>query len=147
MKSACRRFYTVLVLFFMPLLTGCASHRLSEFQLYDGNETLPPEHQRVEIIRGAINNNKIDIHFSKQVGQNKKEGDLTLTGKEFDKYSQMIRSTSLKGFQPLMGADSFDVTFYYADGQSTNGEPSNPAAWREFESFIEKQTEQTSSKE
>lgn len=120
-------------------LAGCSSKRLTEFQLYDGNETLPPEDQRVETIRGAISGNKIDIHFSRQKGQAKSEGNIVISGAQYETYSKMIGSTKLKGFQPLMGGDSFDVTLYYSDGKSVNGEPSNIEEWRQFESFIEQE--------
>lgn len=111
------------------------------FQYYSGNESLPPEHQRITIIRGAMNPAYVSISYSYRGKEGTIARILKLEGEEYQRCVRMVRETHVKVVQPSerpAGAAVTDVTLTDAEGRSVTGTPSNPAEWSRFAEEIER---------
>lgn len=104
--------------------------KIVEFQIYDGNETLPPQYQKVKTIRGKIGADSISVQYKRREGGKKVEKELSVKGDLFKRCLKVIGRTKLQTSAPAMGAGSFDVTLIDDKGKNENGVPSNDGDWR-----------------
>lgn len=102
------------------------------FQLYSGNESLPPQFQRIQIIRGRIGPKSIKVHYSFRDKDGLTEHDVELVDAKFRECLVMIQKTKLIKAEAKTGATSFDVTLTGDTGKSEMGDPSNKGDWAEF---------------
>ncbi|MBY0551736.1 MAG: hypothetical protein K2W95_30915 [Candidatus Obscuribacterales bacterium] len=112
------------------------------FQLYEGNESLPPQYQHVKIIKGTIKKGTITITYSRRVADKNIEHKLKLTGNDYATCLKTVRATSLKSIilapgAPAGGSTGFDITLIQPAGKSESGEPSNAADWVHLKGLIE----------
>lgn len=115
---------------------------IREFQLYDGNESLPPPYQRILIIRGRIEPDKIAVSYSYcQSAEKLPPESLELTGEDRAKCLRMIENTSLRTNLPISAGGAFDVTLIDESGKNKMGAPSNAADWQQFAAEIKEKTQ------
>jgi hypothetical protein len=110
-----------------------------EFQLYSGNESLPPPYQHVLIIRGKINGDNLAITYSSRDKDGEVKRQVTFEGDKYRKYVGMVRNTRIKvvsASERPSGGGAFDVTLIDGQGKSVMGEPSNPNEWAQFEGDV-----------
>lgn len=112
-----------------------------EFQLYSGNESLPPEYQTVLIIRGKIEPDKILVNYKLRDKGAKTERDLTLEGEDYQKYVAMVRRTNLEKKEFRAGGGAFDVTLIDKGGKHEMGAPTNGDEWSEFAQAVKRKIE------
>jgi hypothetical protein len=105
------------------------------FQLYSGNETLPPPHQRVLTIRGRINASDVAVAYSFRDKSGVVERGLKLEGDDYRRCVEVVRNTRIREQDAAgmrMGAGSFNVTLTYEGGKSAAGVPTNRGEWEQF---------------
>lgn len=112
------------------------------FQIYEGNESLPPQYQHVKIIKGTIEKDSITINYSRRAADKKIEHKLKLSGKDYADCLKTVRATSLKQIvlapgAPAGGSAGFDITLIQPAGKSVNGVPSNPTEWAQLKDRID----------
>jgi hypothetical protein len=113
------------------------------FQIYQGNESLPPQYQHVQIIRGKIGKDNVAINYSRRDADKKVERNITLSGKDYEDCLKTVKATSLKHTTPAPGApnggstNGFDITLTGPEKKSDSGEPSNPDDWAKLKGRIE----------
>jgi hypothetical protein len=110
-----------------------------EFQLYSGNESLPPPYQHVLIIRGKINGDNLAITYSSRDKDGEVKRQVTFEGDKYRKYVEMVRNTRIKvisASERPSGGGAFDVTLIDGKGKSVMGDPSNPNEWAQFEGDV-----------
>lgn len=116
--------------------------RIVEFQLYSGNESLPPPAQQILIIRGKINDDVALISYSYRDKDGRLERELKLEGDKFQRLLEIVRNTRIrekgKGAQPAGGA-AFDVTLKDDRGRSVTGLPSNRKEWEQLAGQIKEE--------
>lgn len=111
---------------------------IKEFQLWSGNTSLPPQYQRLVVIKGKIEPQKIIIEYSNRKGREETKKQFELTGADYEKYVQMVRNTALEKEEARSGGGEFDVTLSDATGKNKMGSPSNGKDWGQFEIEMEK---------
>jgi len=110
-------------------LTACTTPDPVRFQYYAGNESLPPEHQYVTVLRANVLQDRIAGTLSTRHGEMVMERPFVLTGEDLEDAMRVIRHTSVEEIVTTDGGDVIEVTFTAADGTERFGQPSNPYEW------------------
>src|SRR5512133_3930153 len=108
------------------LLAACSSSigEVREFQLYDGNESLPPPAQRAIVIRGRIDSGTIILEYSRKQSSGELKQTLRIVGDDYRRALDLLQETSVHEITPgerPAGGQSFDVTLTDAKGRSIIG--------------------------
>lgn len=114
------------------------------FQIYQGNESLPPQYQHIQIIRGEVQNGVMNVNFSRRDGEKKVEKQIVLKDKDYSDCLNAMKNTKFIELPPpAPGASSggsscgFDLTLLFPNKKSEYGEPANPGDWTKVRSRVE----------
>jgi hypothetical protein len=118
-----------------PAVSGDSVGQPVEFQLYSGNESLPPPYQQLLTIRGKIDASDIAVNYTYRDKNGVVKRELKLEGDDYRRYVEMVRQTRVRQ-EPMaerrVGGGAFDVTLIDAEGKRVTGIPSNRSDWEQF---------------
>jgi hypothetical protein len=141
-------------------LSGCGSSsgyqtltNPVEFQLYDGNPSLPPQYQRILEITGKVRVDNVEITYRLNDKGQQIETMFKLEGNDYRDCETLINSTTIEKISNKtrpVGGSVFDVRLVDDKGKAVGGTPINRAEWEGFKGKLEeraKQAEAVSPKE
>jgi hypothetical protein len=134
------RLLLVLFAFSVTVPSASCSRTVSDpvaFQLYSGNESLPPPAQDVLIIDGRISAEAVELEILTSDGQNKSRRGATLHGEERQRVLEMVRRTRVTRPEFSEGSEAFHVTLTGARGKRVMGDPTNPEEWQAFAKAVQ----------